>query len=44
MVPRKSRIQLTLSCDSPDTSQCFALGARNVCLVGENPTCTVPTL
>ena len=32
------RLQLTLSCDSPNTLRRFALGARNVCLVGENPT------
>ena len=31
-----------LSLDSPKTSRRFALGARNVCLVGENPTCSVP--
>ena len=30
------------SCDSPNTSRRFALGASNVCLVGENPTCSVP--
>ena len=29
------------SCDSPDTSRRFALFASNVCLVGENPTCSV---
>ena len=38
-----SRMQLT-SCDSPNTSRCFPLGARDVCLVGENPTCCVPAL
>ena len=32
------------SCDSPNTSQRFALGASNVCLVAENPTCSVPVL
>ena len=32
------------SCDSPSTSQPLALGARDVCLVGVNPTCSVPTL
>ena len=39
-----SRIQLTAhpSCDSPNTSRRFALGASDVCLVGENPTCSVP--
>ena len=30
------------SCDSSNTSRRFALGASNVCLVGENPTCSVP--
>ena len=29
---------------SPNTSQCFALGARDVCLVGENSTFSVPAL
>ena len=28
----------------PPTKQCFALGANNACLVGENPTCSVPAL
>ena len=32
-------MQFTL--DSPNTSRCFALGASNVCLVGQNPTCAV---
>ena len=32
------------SCDSPNTSRRFALGASNVCLVVENPTCPVPAL
>ena len=32
------------SCDSPNTSRRFALGASNVCLVGENLTCSVPAL
>ena len=32
------------SCDSPNTSRRFALGASNVCLVGENPTCSFPAL
>ena len=32
------------SCDSPNTSRRFALGASNVCLVGENPTFSVPVL
>ena len=27
---------------SPNTSWRFTLGASNVCLVGENPTCSVP--
>ena len=31
-------------CDSPNSSRPFALGASNVCLVGENPTCSVPAL
>ena len=31
------------SCDSPNISRRFALGASNVCLVGDNPTCSVPT-
>ena len=30
------------SWDSPNTSRRFALGACNVWLVGENPTCSVP--
>ena len=30
------------SCDSPNTSRRFALGACNVGLVGENRTCSVP--
>ena len=30
------------SCDSPNTSRRFALGARDVFLVGENLTCSVP--
>ena len=32
------------SCDSPNPSRRFTLGARDVCLVGENPTCSVPAL
>ena len=32
------------SCDSPNTSRRFELGARDVCLVGENPTFSVPAL
>ena len=32
------------SCDSPNTPRRFALGASNVFLVGENPTCSVPAL
>ena len=28
--------------DSPNTSRRFALVASNVCLAGENPTCSVP--
>ena len=28
--------------DSPNTPRCFALGACNVCLVGEKPTSSVP--
>ena len=31
-----------LSCDSPNTSRRFVLGASNACVVGENPTCSVP--
>ena len=31
-------------CDSPNNSPSFALGARDVCLVGESPTCSVPVL
>ena len=27
---------------SPNTPRRFALGARNICLVGENPMCSVP--
>ena len=30
--------------NSPNTLLRFALGASNVCLVGENPTCSVPAL
>ena len=30
------------SCDSPKTSRRLALGASNACLVGENPTSSVP--
>ena len=30
------------SCDLPTTPRRFALGASNVCLVGEHPTCSVP--
>ena len=29
------------SCDSPNTSRRFSLGASNVCLVGDNPTCSI---
>ena len=29
------------SCDSPNTSRRFALGASNICLVGENPASSV---
>ena len=36
-------MQLTPSCDSPNTSWRFALGARDACLVGENPTCSDPS-
>ena len=32
------------SCDSTNISRRFALGASNVDLVGENPTCSVPSL
>ena len=32
------------SCDSPNTSRSFALGASDVCLDGENPTYSVPAL
>ena len=32
------------SCDSPNTSRRFALGASDVCLVGENPARPVPAL
>ena len=40
-----SRVQLTHpSRDSPNTSPRFALDARDVCLVGENSTCSVPAL
>ena len=28
----------------PPTSRRFALGASTVCLIGENPTCSVPAL
>ena len=38
-----SRMQLSRSFDLPSTSRRFAkLGASNACLVGENPTCSVP--
>ena len=30
--------------ESPNTLRRFALGASNVCLVGENPTCSTPAL
>ena len=33
-----SRMQLTLDAICPTPSRCFALGARDVCLVGENNT------
>ena len=39
-----SRMQLTLHATRPNTSRRFALGASNVCLIGENQTCSVPTL
>ena len=29
--------------ESPTTSRRFAISARDVCLVGEDPTCSVPT-
>ena len=32
------------SSDSPNTSRCDVFGARDVCLVGENPTCSFPAL
>ena len=32
------------TCESPDISRRFAVGARNVLLVGENPTSSVPAL
>ena len=31
-------------CDSPNTLRRFALGASNICLIGEGPTCSVPAL
>ena len=39
-----NRMQLTLHATrrTPHGSWRFALGARNFCLVGENPTCSVP--
>ena len=38
-----SRVQLAHpSCDTPNASRRFALGASDVCLVGEKPTCSVP--
>ena len=50
-VLRTSASQAVLSCDaahrlcdSPKTSRPFALGASNVCLVGEIPVCSVPAL
>ena len=36
--------RLLVRCSSPNTSRRFALGTRDVCLVGENPTCSVPAL
>ena len=36
------RMKLILSCGSPNASRCFTLGARSICLVSENPTCSVP--
>ena len=37
-------MQLPPSCDSPDASPRFALGASSLCLVGEHPTCSWPAL
>ena len=37
------RMQLTLHA-TLNTSHRLALGSRDVCLVGENPTCSVPSL
>ena len=46
--PRQKRFSVKSaahpSCASPSTSRRFVLGASNVCLVGENPTCSVPAL
>ena len=39
-----SRTQLTLHAARRYTSRRFALGASDDCLVGENPTCSVPAL
>ena len=32
------------SSDSPNPSRRSALGTRNICLVDENPTCSIPAL
>ena len=39
-----SRMQLTLRATPLDTSRRVALGASNVCLAGESPTCSVPAM
>ena len=39
-----ARMQLNLHATRRNTPRRFALGARDVCLVGENPTCSVLTL
>ena len=39
-----TKTQLALYASRRTTSRRFALGVSNVCLIGENPTCSVPTL
>ena len=39
-----SRMLLTLYATRPAHSRLFALGRSNVCLVGENPTWSVPVM
>ena len=43
-LPSGSWWDAAISCDSPNTSRRLALGCSDVCLVGENPTHSVPVL